>query len=104
MLANRADACKAPGLLVDAYAQTTDHAADMSTDDAAPSRPDAVRPAPQTRRLGEILVAGGAVTAEQLAHALAEQPKRQLPLGQTLLALGYTTDEVMRQALSSQLG
>jgi putative toxin-antitoxin system antitoxin component (TIGR02293 family) len=76
----------------------------MATDDAV-SPPDAPRPAaPVKRRLGEILVAGGAVTAEQLAHALAEQPKRQLPLGQTLLALGYTTDEVMRQALSSQLG
>jgi putative toxin-antitoxin system antitoxin component (TIGR02293 family) len=56
------------------------------------------------RRLGEILVAGGAVTTEQLAHALTEQPKLQLPLGQTLLKLGYTTDEIMRQALSSQLG
>jgi len=56
------------------------------------------------RRLGEILVAGGAVTAEQLERALAEQPRLQLPLGQTLLHLGYTTDEVMRQALSSQLG
>ena len=55
-------------------------------------------------RLGEILVAGGAVTAEQLERALAEQPRLQLPLGQTLLHLGYTTDEVMRQALSSQLG
>ncbi len=56
------------------------------------------------RRLGEILVAGGAVTASQLERALAEQPRLQLPLGQTLLKLGYTTDEVMRQALSSQLG
>lgn len=55
-------------------------------------------------RLGEILVAGGAVTAEQLERALAEQPRLHLPLGQTLLHLGYTTDEVMRQALSSQLG
>lgn len=60
--------------------------------------------APQRRRLGEILVAGGAITADQLALALAEQPVRQLPLGQTLLALGFTTDEIMRQALSSQLG
>jgi putative toxin-antitoxin system antitoxin component (TIGR02293 family) len=56
------------------------------------------------RRLGEILVAGGAVTASQLERALAEQPRLQLPLGQTLLKLGYTTDEIMRQALSSQLG
>ncbi len=56
------------------------------------------------RRLGEILVAGGAVTSSQLERALAEQARLQLPLGQTLLKLGYTTDEVMRQALSSQLG
>ena len=80
----------------------------MSIEDASVPRsaatPHPVADAPQKRRLGEILVAGGAVTAEQLAHALAEQQSRQLPLGQTLLALGYTTDEVMRQALSSQLG
>jgi putative toxin-antitoxin system antitoxin component (TIGR02293 family) len=55
-------------------------------------------------KLGEILVAGGAVTAEQLDRALAAQPSLQLPLGQTLLKMGYTTDEIMRQALSSQLG
>jgi putative toxin-antitoxin system antitoxin component (TIGR02293 family) len=58
----------------------------------------------ERRRLGEILVEAGAITAEQLAHALAEQPSLKLPLGQTLLRLGYTTDETMRQALSSQLG
>jgi putative toxin-antitoxin system antitoxin component (TIGR02293 family) len=56
------------------------------------------------RRLGEILVDGGAITADQLRHALAEQGALGLPLGQTLLHLGFTTDETMRQALSSQLG
>lgn len=80
----------------------------MSTRDAEFQRPVTSATTPATpapkRRLGEILVAGGAVTEQQLAQALAEQPVRQLPLGQTLLALGYTTDEVMRQALSSQLG
>jgi putative toxin-antitoxin system antitoxin component (TIGR02293 family) len=80
----------------------------MSTEDASVPRSNAtpapVGDAPLKRRLGEILVAGGAVTSEQLDHALAQQPSRQLPLGQMLLALGYTTDEVMRQALSSQLG
>jgi putative toxin-antitoxin system antitoxin component (TIGR02293 family) len=80
----------------------------MSTEDASVPRSNATPhpdgDVPQKRRLGEILVAGGAVTAAQVAHALAEQPSRQLPLGQTLIALGYTTDEVMRQALSSQLG
>ena len=76
----------------------------MPTDDTSPSRSKRAPGGGPKRRLGEILVAGGAVTAEQLAHALSEQGDRQLPLGQTLIALGYTTDEVMRQALSSQLG
>lgn len=56
------------------------------------------------RRLGEILVAEGAITAEQLERALSTQPSLKLPLGQTLLKMGFTTDEIMRQALSSQLG
>lgn len=75
--------------------------ADMPPPDDTASATIASRP---RRRLGEILVAGGAITADQLTLALAEQASRQLPLGQTLLALGFTTDEVMRQALSSQLG
>jgi putative toxin-antitoxin system antitoxin component (TIGR02293 family) len=61
-------------------------------------------PGRERPRLGEILVAGGAITAAQLEHALTEQATFHLPLGQTLLKLGYTTDETMRQALSSQLG
>lgn len=75
----------------------------MATTDDAASGSGSPR-TPQRRRLGEILVAEGAITASQLAHALEEQAAKRLPLGQTLLALGYTTDETMRQALSSQLG
>jgi putative toxin-antitoxin system antitoxin component (TIGR02293 family) len=70
----------------------------MTADSSASRRPG------DRRRLGEILVDGGAISADQLARALAEQTKLQLPLGQTLLRLGFTTDEIMRQALSSQLG
>jgi putative toxin-antitoxin system antitoxin component (TIGR02293 family) len=66
-------------------------------------RPSSPSPA-ERRRLGEILVAGGAVTPSQLEHALREQASLRLPLGETLLKLGYTTDPTMRQALSSQLG
>lgn len=65
------------------------------------------KPAPplgERRRLGEILIATGELTGSQLEHALSQQPTLQLPLGQTLLKLGYTTDEIMRQALSTQLG
>jgi putative toxin-antitoxin system antitoxin component (TIGR02293 family) len=65
----------------------------------------ATRPAPAPRRrLGEILVAGGAISEHQLARALSEQAATRLPLGQTLLTLGFVTDEVMRRALGSQLG
>jgi putative toxin-antitoxin system antitoxin component (TIGR02293 family) len=60
--------------------------------------------AARRRKLGEILVAGGAITDDQLTQALAQQAELGLPLGQTLLKLGYTSDEIMRQALSSQLG
>ncbi len=56
------------------------------------------------RRLGEMLLDNGMLTAEQLERALAEQTARRQPLGQTLLQLGYVTDEVMRRALGTQLG
>ena len=62
------------------------------------------RPHPTQRsRLGEILLAGGAITEQQLEHALAQQASLKLPLGKVLLKLEYITDETMRQALSAQL-
>jgi type IV pilus assembly protein PilB len=54
-------------------------------------------------RLGEILLAGGAITQAQLTHALKQQANLKLPIGQVLLKLNYVSDEVMRQALSLQL-
>jgi uncharacterized OsmC-like protein len=61
------------------------------------------KPAPPRSRLGEILVRNGSITAAQLTHALAEQSRLKLPIGQTLLSLKFVTDETMRQALGSQL-
>ncbi len=57
----------------------------------------------QRSRLGEILLANGAITAQQLEHALTQQVNLKLPLGKVLLKLDYITDETMRQALSTQL-
>lgn len=51
-----------------------------------------------------MLVAGGAISLEQLESALARQKTQALPLGQLLVNLGYLTDEAMRMALASQLG
>ena len=54
-------------------------------------------------RLGELLVKAKRITPEQLETALARQKQRREPLGRTLMALGYLTEETMREALCSQL-
>lgn len=66
--------------------------------------PEAALGAPAERcRLGEILLANHAITAQQLEHALAQQGSLNLPLGAVLVKLDYVTDDTMRQALSRQL-
>jgi type IV pilus assembly protein PilB len=54
-------------------------------------------------RLGEILLKTGAITREQFYIALGHQKKTGRRFGETLRDLGYVTDEVLRQALSTQL-
>jgi type IV pilus assembly protein PilB len=54
-------------------------------------------------KLGEVLVKSGAIDADQLQRALHEQGSLGLPLGETLVKLGYLTEETMRQALCLQL-
>jgi type IV pilus assembly protein PilB len=54
-------------------------------------------------KLGEVLVRNGSLTADQLQHALTQQIKLKLPIGQLLVRLNYLTDETMRQALGAQL-
>ncbi len=55
-------------------------------------------------RLGEILVASGSLTLEQLDSALTKQKGQKIQLGQLLVKLGYITDDAMRIALAQQLG
>ena len=54
-------------------------------------------------RLGELLIKAKRITPEQLDSALARQKQLKQPLGRTLMALGYVTEETMREALCSQL-
>jgi type IV pilus assembly protein PilB len=54
------------------------------------------------RRLGKLLVDGGAITAQQLEEALAEQGPR--PLGAVLVELGYTSEDKIGHAVAEQLG
>ena len=57
----------------------------------------------KSARLGELLVRAGQITTEQLQAALAQQALRRQPLGHTLMALGYVSEETMRSALCAQL-
>ena len=58
----------------------------------------------QKRKLGEILVSAGVITHEQLELALAEQESDpQKRLGQILAFRGYAKEDIIAQALASQL-
>jgi type IV pilus assembly protein PilB len=54
-------------------------------------------------RLGEILVNSRCITGTQLTQALAEQGRTGLPVGETLLRLGFATERQVRRALCMQL-
>jgi type II secretory ATPase GspE/PulE/Tfp pilus assembly ATPase PilB-like protein len=54
------------------------------------------------KRLGEILVAKGAVTAARINEALARGDNRQKRIGEILLAEGLITEELLAQSLAEQ--
>jgi len=59
---------------------------------------------PVSRRLGDLLVAEGLLTADQLKQALAEQKGRTDKLGSILVRLGHITEEQLIGFLSRQYG
>ena len=54
----------------------------------------------QGKRLGELLVENGLLTATQLDSALAEQKRTRLPLGPVLLAAGVVDEKALAGVLS----
>lgn len=54
-------------------------------------------------RLGDVLIAKGIITEEQLGLALKEQKKKGLLLGDTLIVLGYISQDKLIEVLSEQL-
>lgn len=56
------------------------------------------------KRLGNMLVEEGVITAGQLEYALSEQTKRKQRLGELLVDLGYTDEITIAQTLRAQLG
>src|SRR5919198_1906909 len=59
---------------------------------------------PQTRRLGDLLVAEGLITDVQLKQALGDQKGKTDKLGSILVKLGFITEEQLIGFLSRQYG
>jgi len=57
----------------------------------------------KSARLGELLVRSGQITTDQLQTALDQQTQTGQPLGHTLMALGFVSEETMRGALCAQV-
>jgi type IV pilus assembly protein PilB len=57
----------------------------------------------ERRKLGELLVMGGAIDQTQLGAALANQRQFGRPLGQTLVSMGFVDEETMIRTLARQL-
>jgi type II secretory ATPase GspE/PulE/Tfp pilus assembly ATPase PilB-like protein len=56
------------------------------------------------RHIGQILIAKGILTEDQLRIALLEQLKTQKPVGRLLVSLGFVSEAILRDALSEKLG
>ena len=78
----------------------------LARQDDGPPEPGS-RPSGGRRRLGEVLVAGGVLTLEQLEEALRTQREEQgqrRRLGEIIPALGLADEVQIAHALSDQLG
>ena len=58
----------------------------------------------QKRHLGQVLIAKGILSEDQLRIALLEQMKINQPIGKLLVSLGFLTESTLRDALSESLG
>jgi type IV pilus assembly protein PilB len=61
------------------------------------------RPEVTRERIGDMLVASGLISREQLTEALEAQRKSRLPIGKQLVSLGHVGEVQLIQILSNQL-
>ena len=61
-------------------------------------------PQPQRQPIGQLLLAQGVISADQLRIALLEQSRSQQPLGPLLTALGFISEATLRDVLGESLG
>ena len=60
--------------------------------------------ASRPQQLGQVLIARGIISEDQLRIALLEQMKSNLPVGKLLVSLGFVSEATLRDALSESLG
>ncbi len=60
--------------------------------------------APETKKLGEILIEEKLITPKQLEIALSESKAQKIPLGSILVKLGFVTIKDLKEALGAQMG
>ena len=92
-----------PNALVCDIFRATGIAAYIDTGDADGAPAAAAPRAGGTRRLGDILVKTGAITAERLAEAMQLQKQTGRRLGQILVDKGFVGESDLLKALSEQL-
>jgi general secretion pathway protein E/type IV pilus assembly protein PilB len=61
-------------------------------------------PASHRRPIGQILIAEGVISEDQLRIALLEQMKSNQPVGKLLVSLGFVSEATLRDALGESLG
>ena len=57
-----------------------------------------------SKQLGQLLIERGVIDKKQLSHALKLQTEKGGLVGNILVDLGYTTEEVIAQAITAQYG
>jgi type IV pilus assembly protein PilB len=79
-------------------------AAPIEARPAAPSYPSGQPATPGGDLLGDLLVADGVITTEQLEQALAAQPRSGLRLGDQLIQMGMIDERQLTRMLARQYG
>ena len=59
---------------------------------------------PNRQPIGQVLIARGVISEDQLRIALLEQMKSNLPVGKLLVSLGFVSEATLRDALGESLG
>ncbi|HQR03738.1 MAG: Flp pilus assembly complex ATPase component TadA [Proteobacteria bacterium] len=61
-------------------------------------------PSAHRRPIGQVLIAQGVITEDQLRIALLEQMKSNQPVGKLLVSMGFISEATLRDALGESLG